>query len=603
MGLLDEVRRTSGTAPIAAPTAPPPERDGQAAPAAGGDKASLSGSRQLAYGAPAQEQEKSGGFWSSLMDTAKSYWGRITGFFGGGSQAAPPPAPKPVAAPVGGSATSEKAPTGAPDPTAPMTEAQAYELETEAKIREAKEQGVAESRKWDDPRYEQAQIRRSRMEGEARARNAEVPLTDAEQAVANTFESDEQREALKRLSAEEREDFVKTYRAIGGTWGEQNEYARKASAAMRKLLTEGTLLDRDSKGGTLLRTLASHADRPLAQALAGAGLDQSGQLQNIINTLAYPDRVWQGQNTNTCVAASLQTVLAENDPSEFARIATGLIYEGEVELQNGETMKLFTGELWKEDGGRSTTSQLIQGSFREFARQYPAVPYGEAGEGEESGGGRYGGSGGRGGGRYGTSGTRGGGRYGGGGTRGAGRYGTGGTRGGGTLEAGSEGSTASGAGEVGARSVPGGVTDYQAQRMFEAVAGTMAVAVPVGDGNRDAAWRGIERSLQSGFPIPAGVPGIGPDGEVIKHQVTIMRIEGDKAWVADSGSGQAIEVSIEQLKKDLEAVVLPAQFADQTGWNIAPNPENPGDADRGGGRYGGSGGRGGGRYGTRGGGG
>jgi hypothetical protein len=585
MGLVNEVRNAGGTAPIGtAPVVAPPKDDPK--PAARSDQASLSGAR-ADYGPPAPSTEGKG-FWGGLMDTAKSLWGRVTAIFG--SKPAPAPAPT--------------APQGAAQPASPdspygqscLDADTRWKLKTEAKIQEAKERAEALAARESDPRFEMNLLRKSRMEAQQRTENAKEPLSEGHAAVASTFENDEQREAFKRLSGEEREQFAKTYKAVGGTWAEQSEYAKKASHGMRMLLTEGKLLDTDSKGGTLLATLADHADKPLAKGLEGAGLDSSGQLQNIVNTVAYPDSVYQGENTNTCVAASLQTVLAQNDPAELARIATGLIFCGEVQTQRGDTIKLSTAELHKADGNRSTTSQLIQGSLREFGKQFATEPTaGCVPDGGEFGGGRGGGGGTHGGGRYGLSGLAGGGRYGLGGSYGGGRGGGRGTSGAGGYDA----AGAPGTSAADAKSVPGGLTQFQAQEMYESVAGTLAVPVEVTDENVDNAFGGLKRALDNGFAIPVGVAGVGNNGERLKHQITILRVEGDNVIFADSADGRSRSVSIAQIKKDLIAIILPAQFADHTGWNIDRNAENPGDANGefGGGRGGGGGTHGGGRYG------
>ena len=558
MGLVNDVRKVNGTAPIGtAPGIAPPAAEPESR--LGGDSTALSGVRQHGDYGPAKPPEPAKGFWGGLMDSAKSMWGKVTGIF----SSSPPATPKAPVLSGQPSVPAERsgAPATALDPD------RAYALAVEAKIQQAKEAAADAAAKWDDPYHEKAQMRKAQRESQQRQENATVPLSDAQQTIVNTFENEDQKTAYKQLSATEREQFDATYQAVGGTWREQNEFAKKASAGVRKLLADGTLLDKDSQDGTLLGTLAAHAGKPLAKSLEGKGLDKGGQLQNIVNTVAYPDSVFQGENTNTCVAASLQTVLAQNDPAELARVATGLIWEGKVKLQAGDEMELSTTELFKQDGGRSSTSALIQGSFRDYAAKFDA-------EGPEMGGGRYG-----------KGGSHGGGRYKGGGAHGGGRYKGGGTHGGGEYAAETAG-TASGK-AIGAP-VPGGLTEFQAQQLYEHVAGTLAVPVPVGDANRQAAWKGLQAAISGGFAVPAGVTGLDSKGKAILHQVTITKIEGDQAWVADPGTGKGAFFPIAQVMADLNALVLPAQFADHTGWNIKENRENPGDADieYKGGRYG-----------------
>ncbi len=476
-----------------------------------------------------------------------------------------------------------------------------------AKIAAATATAQRQDLQWDNPTFDHSQILQISAAVKQQEANALVPLTDDQQVVYGTLSADAQA-AYKQLTGEQRDQFDSIYRAVGGLWSEPTQASLKSSAGLQEILANGVILDQDKEQNTMLSDLASRVGQPLASQLDGKDVDSEGQLQNIVNDVAYPDQIFQGTNTDVCASAALQTLMANNDPAELVRVATGLVFDGKVTLhgtdQSGDVMHLQTGELWTVDGGRSSTSQLIQGSFDHYALQFEANPLG--GEDDGAAGGRSGMAGGAGGGRSGLAGGVGGGRMGFGGGVGGGRSGFAGGVGGGRsglaggvgngsfAQAGTAG-TGSGEGSV---SQGFAVTEFQAENLYEHVDGDMAVPVKVVDQNRDAAWKGAIDSLQNGYPLPSMVTGYGPDGKVVGlHQITLLDVspDGKQIKIQDSSVGKAMWVPIDRVKAAVQAMVIPAQYAGGTGWQIVANPENPGDADAksvGGGRGGIGGGQG-----------
>lgn len=559
-GSASRAASVSSTAPLPSGSA----TGTSAAPAAQPDTALASGREMYgAYGASSSASTTS--FWGGLLSSAKSMWGSAERFFGVGTSSAP---------------------TSATD---------AYDQRIRAEISEAEDRAKAEAAQTHDMRWEQAQILKIAGHDAVSQMNAKVPLTDAQKVVCQSM-SPQAQQAYMELSAGQRDQFDTTYLAVGGLWSQQTPASKAASSGMQAMLASGQLLSTDTEGNTMMADLAARVGKPLAPQLQGKGVDTTGQLQNLINMVAYPDQIFQGSNTNVCVSASLQTLMAHNDPAELVRITSGLLFDGKVALhgagQSNDVLNLSTDELWTQDGGRSSTSELIQGSFDAYGLKFPAYPPGV--EAPSVGGGRGGVTGGAGGGRSGMAGGAGGGRSGMVGSAGGGRSGM--VGGAGQGNSGLTGTSSSGASPVpaaGSATTGYQLTEFQAQELYQHIDGGLAVPVPVGDSNRQSAWNGTAQSLQSGQPVPAEVPAVDASGKPIpgaNHQITLLALspDGTQVEVQDTGVGKAAWVPVSLVQQRLEAVVLPAQFAANTGWEISPNPQNPGDANApaGGGRSG-----------------
>lgn len=406
---------------------------------------------------------------------------------------------------------------------------------------------------------------------EVRAENAKAPIKPEHEYVFNTLNPKEQ-QAFKELSPSSRENFFKVYEKIGGTWAEPTKYSKEASAGMRKLLQHHRLEAKDTTGQNLIDVLAKRADQKLDDAMTAS--TTTGTLQSVIKQLAYPERVYQGENTNTCASAALQGILATEDPGEFARIATGLVFDGQVKLQGGGTLKLDASQVGSaQDGDRSALSQALQTSFDTFAKQFPAESESDFGGGRVGGGGRYGG------GRVG-----GGGRFGGGKVGGGGRYGEG--------EVAQAGAEAAIGGVNGGQVDGGGLTQSQIEKLYENVAGRLAVNIGVTDANRFSTLDGVAAAIADGQKVPVGVQGVDNEGNATHHMITVLDIKkdaedpgNDKVVFTDPGTGEAASMAVKDFAQILQAAIIPAQFADHMRWNVAPNATNP----FGGGRAGGGG--------------
>ena len=93
----------------------------------------------------------------------------------------------------------------------------------------------------------------------------------------------------------------------------------------------------------------------------GPGMDRSAILNQAIAAIYDPTTVKQGAAL-TCGAATVQTMLAQQDPAEYVGILAGLSSaEGKVELKNGTTMERPAN--WNKATIPGAANQLMQTSF------------------------------------------------------------------------------------------------------------------------------------------------------------------------------------------------------------------------------------------------
>ncbi|HEY9766554.1 MAG TPA: hypothetical protein V6C82_09310, partial [Chroococcales cyanobacterium] len=210
--------------------------------------------------------------------------------------------------------------------------------------------------------------------------NQEVP--EDQNDVFGALQNEDQKSAFKEMTPSERQDFVSIYRAVAAKDSNNAEdVGQTATRSLRVLLMCHGLDDVDDNGSTVLETLGAAASKNLSPKLKG--VDKKEALQSLVSELAFTT-IYQGEGTDTCASATMQSLMASSMPGEYARIATALLFEGEAAVQFGAQMKVSTNELPKTDG-RNDFDKVMQGSFAAFARTYP-------GTGEEYGG--RGGSGG-----------------------------------------------------------------------------------------------------------------------------------------------------------------------------------------------------------------
>jgi len=574
--MLDPINRNLGplAPPPPAPTKPavPATIEAPAAPRGTGelDSQALSGDNRLsAYLGPAESLV------NKVTGMATGMWGRIHKLLWDDE-----PTATPVVGPVdAGSTPQAPQATGSTPASAPGQD----DLSTESRSQDAAslrqlEQDLEQKARREDP-----------IGADRRKLNAAVPIAEGQQAMFNKM-SPAQQQAFRELGPKMREAYQSVYNRIGGNWPEkdQGEYAKVAIEGLGTLLAEHKLESRDFRGNSLLQNLARRTRQAPFEGLKPA--DGPGVMQSALRQLAFPDRVFQGENTSTCAAAALQTILAKEEPAEYARLSLGLAFDGQVQLQNGNTLKFDASEMGKwNDGDRSYMSKAMQGSLKAYAQQYPADPAdeqlqagGRAAGSSTRGAGGAGGNGGRGGGAAGGGSVRGAGGAGGNGGRGGGVAGGGSVRGGGTV-GGTGGRGAGVAGEASTTAIDikannqDGLYDNQIRHMYEDVIGRAAVQIDVDQANYGATLNSLRQSTSAGMAVPVGVQGVDAQGRPTGHAVAVVgfRQEAGREMVlfTDSGKGERRKMDVDEFQKILQVALVPAQFADHERWNIEPAKE------------------------------
>ena len=164
-----------------------------------------------------------------------------------------------------------------------------------------------------------------------------------------------------------------------------------ARLALQGLLTSGRLTQgRNHEGQNLLASLASLAKAPLAE-----GLSREAMLAETIQEVAHPGAISQ-HDKGTCAVASLQIMMATQNPAEYVRVVTGLARPaGQVTLAGGQTLPRYPGAEQDDGSQRTAGSRLWQASLMDFAngeRTYDATADKtfDVGQGPESQAGQYG---------------------------------------------------------------------------------------------------------------------------------------------------------------------------------------------------------------------
>jgi hypothetical protein len=113
--------------------------------------------------------------------------------------------------------------------------------------------------------------------------------------------------------------------------------------------------------GRVLDALSAIAEQPLAP-----GLDRADLLNDLLAELEQPARVTQGLKW-TCESASVQILLAERNPAEYARLVAGLaVGAGKVKLADGAEIARVPDWASKTDAWRSWPSRLLQPAFATY---------------------------------------------------------------------------------------------------------------------------------------------------------------------------------------------------------------------------------------------
>ncbi|MEB3203590.1 MAG: hypothetical protein VKP57_02715 [Candidatus Sericytochromatia bacterium] len=128
-------------------------------------------------------------------------------------------------------------------------------------------------------------------------------------------------------------------------------------AALAKLEASGTLDTRDSEGNSIQEQLLDLLQRPQLP-----GLPPNKQLvSELIDSMAHPHTIGQGEGTFTCTAATVQITLAGNNPAEYMRIMHGLLVDGTVKTIGGDTLEASLEGLAEQEG-RSAIEDIFQDS-------------------------------------------------------------------------------------------------------------------------------------------------------------------------------------------------------------------------------------------------
>ncbi|HBN08050.1 MAG TPA: hypothetical protein DD435_05175 [Cyanobacteria bacterium UBA8530] len=348
--------------------------------------------------------------------------------------------------------------------------------------------------------------------------------------VFGALQNEEQKAAFKEMTVPERKNFVAISRAVGANDAANPEAGQKATQALQVLLESRGLDDVDDRGRTVLETLGEAASKNLAPELKG--VDKKEALQSLVSELAFTN-IYQGEGTDTCASATMQSLMAASMPGEYARIATDLLFEGETTLQFGAQMKVSTNELPElkllptvlskllpdvpkdAPDGRNDFDKIMQGSFAAFARTFP-------GTGEEFGG----------------------------------RGGSGGSSRGGDNSSGT------------------GLYNNQVKEMYYHITGNDAAVAKVTEENRDVLFADMISAMQDGLYLPVGIDA---DGEKNNygHAVTVVGMGVQGVTYVDSLDMKKKTMPVSEFKEKMSLdgmVVLPKEYAH--GIDIVEKPES-----------------------------
>ncbi|HEY9765378.1 MAG TPA: hypothetical protein V6C82_03405 [Chroococcales cyanobacterium] len=182
-------------------------------------------------------------------------------------------------------------------------------------------------------------------------------------------EGDALKQRFLMLPKEQRAQFCNVLDSLAGNPG--------AQVAFASILTNEKSWEMKDQADPKLFGVLSNLNRiaqgELSPKLKKLGMDKKEMMGTLVEQICFEGSVFQGKDTDTCSAASLQANLANTDPAEYARIAAGIMLDGEVKIHGGQTLTLSTSETGKNDGGRSDFDDVMQGTFVSFGRKFEAV--------------------------------------------------------------------------------------------------------------------------------------------------------------------------------------------------------------------------------------
>ncbi len=149
----------------------------------------------------------------------------------------------------------------------------------------------------------------------------------------------------------------------------------RIAGQIAELLKQDKLTAQDAFGEGILDHLATFNATPLHDKLAES--TSKGQFaRELIQALANPESLGQGEGTYACAEATLSATLAHAQPADYARIAVGLATQGEARIPgppqgpNPDTVKL---NMMGEAAGRSTLEFMMQRSFKGSVDERSAI--------------------------------------------------------------------------------------------------------------------------------------------------------------------------------------------------------------------------------------
>ncbi|MEB3188305.1 MAG: hypothetical protein VKP72_12795 [bacterium] len=116
----------------------------------------------------------------------------------------------------------------------------------------------------------------------------------------------------------------------------------------------------DASGTLAIEHLATLINSPLHPAFETVGKPEIAR--QILDRLVAPEDTRQGVGTLDCTLATLEGELAGTRPSDFVRIAVGLVTRGSATLTDGSTMPLASFDP-ADAGGRSLVDLALQSSM------------------------------------------------------------------------------------------------------------------------------------------------------------------------------------------------------------------------------------------------
>lgn len=132
------------------------------------------------------------------------------------------------------------------------------------------------------------------------------------------------------------------------------------------LMESGRLTSLDSSGRTLLENLDCLAQMEFDEEHS-ARLPKSLVMKVLLQQLDQPARISQNR-IGTCTVTTTEHLLAKTQPSEYARVISGLLGKDGVRLQAGAKMVRPQGVLVNDGTGRTAVSRVFQASMMRFAK-------------------------------------------------------------------------------------------------------------------------------------------------------------------------------------------------------------------------------------------